>query len=123
MPYAGAVALIDALNYNVSIKKMGINKASDHRIENPITGKFEHSRVNAQIRYLTETRNKLLIPAAVRRASLYLIAIRRTPNYHGMGGFADFPKEIIKIIAMEVWASRKDPIWIKALTESERTGK
>ena len=52
----GAEALIIALNYNVSIKELnmwGINQSPE---------------VWATIKYLTETRNKILIHAAVRRA-------------------------------------------------------
>ena len=75
------------------------------------------------VKYLTQTRNALLVPAAVRRASLYLIAIRCTTNYDGMGTIGIVPKEVLKMIAMKVWATRRDPIWIHALTESERTGK
>ena len=77
----------------------------------------------ATIKYCTQTRNKILIPAAARRASLYLVAARRTRNYEDMGDLAAFPKEIVKMIAMEVYLTRKDPIWMNALTDSERTGK
>ena len=103
----GAEALIDALNYNVSMEAL---------ITSDIAPKLQ-----ATIKYLTQTRNKILIPAAVCRASLSLIAARR--NIADAGILAIFPKEIVKMIAMEVWATRKDPIWINALTESERTGK
>ena len=77
--------------------------------------------LHATIRYLAETRNKTLIPAAARQASLFLVAARR--KIADAGSLAIFPKEIVKMIAMEVWATRKDPIWIDALSESERTGK
>ena len=106
----GAEALIDALNYNVCIEALFV------RANNNIA-----SELNATLDYLTETRNKILIPAAVRRASLYLIAARR--NIADAGNLAIFLKEIVKMIAMELWATRKEPIWINALTESERTGK
>ena len=105
----GAEALIEALNYNVCMNWLlvdTINVASD---------------LEAAIRYLTRTRNKILIPAAVHRASLSLIAARW--NISDAGNLATFPKEIVKMIAMEVWATRKEPIWINALPESERTGK
>ena len=105
----GAEALIEALNYNVCIKRLIV---------------FWDSiapRLQAAIKYLTKTRNKIRIPAAVRRALLFLIAARR--NIADAGILAIFPKEIVRMIAMEVWATRKEPIWINALTESERTGK
>ena len=75
----------------------------------------------AIIEYLTKTRNVILIPAAVRRASLCLIAARHSIADAGPLGI--FPKEIVKMIAMEVWATRMDPIWIGTLSEFERTGK
>ena len=104
----GVEALIDTLNYNVCLETLMV-------FINDVAPK-----VWASIQHLTETRNKLLIPAAVCRASLYLIATRR--NIADAGILAIFPKEIVKMIAMEVWATRKEPIWINALTESERTG-
>ena len=58
-------------------------------------------------------RNKELIPAAVRRAALLIIGIRR--NVEGMGAFRVCPKDIVRMIAMEVWATRTDPIWIRAI--------
>jgi hypothetical protein len=105
----GADALIEALNYNVCIKGLFVSpRGIDPELQ-------------ATIEYLTETRNKILIPAAVRQASLSLIAARR--NITNAGILAIFPKEIVRMIAMEVWATRKEPTWINALTESERTGK
>ena len=104
----GAEALLDALNHNVCIKAIRV-------FNNSVSPKFL-----ATIKYLTRIRNAILIPAAVRCASLSLIAARR--NIINAGTLAIFPKEIVKMIAMEVWATRKDPIWINALTESERTG-
>ena len=104
----GAEALIDALSYNVCMKWLSV-------FTNMIAPKLE-----ATITYLTEARNEILIPAAVRRASLSLIAARR--HIADAGNLAIIPKEIVKMIAMEVWATRREPVWINALTESERTG-
>ena len=104
----GAEALIDALSYNVCMKWLPVGT-------NNIAPKLE-----VAIKYLTETRNKILIPAAACRASLSLIAARRI--IAGAGNLAVFPKEIVRMIAMEVYATRKDRIRINALTESERTG-
>ena len=100
----GAEALIDAFNENVFMERLHVSHVAP--------------RIQAAIKYLTRTRNAILIPAAVRRASLYLIAIRRTANYDGMGRIGIFPKEIVKMIAMEVFATRKDPIWIEAAENS-----
>ena len=101
----GVTALVDALAHNVCIFViLFLNTSSDLET----------------IRYLTLIRNIVLIPAAVRRASLFLIAAGRT--IAGAGILAIFPKEIVKMIAMEVFATRNDPIWIEALSETERTG-
>ena len=103
-----AEALINTVNYNVCIIWLFVGA-------NNIAPELQ-----ATLEYVTETRNKNLIPAAVCRASLFLIAARR--NIADAGNLTIFLKEIVKMIAMEVWATRKDPIWISALTESERTG-
>ena len=105
----GAEALMEALNDNAGIRWVNVFGLS-------VTPELQ-----AAIEYLTVTRNKNLVPAAVRRASLCLIAARY--NISTAGTLAIFPKEIVKMIALEVWATRKDPIWINSLTESERTGK
>ena len=103
----GGEALIKTLNdFNVSI-------TNAHMFQCEIGPENE-----VRIKFLTEHRNGISIPAAVRRASLYLIFSRRI--IADAGDFAIFPKEIVKMIAMEVWATRKDPIWIGALRESER---
>ena len=102
----GAEALIEALSYNVCMKWLD-------------TG-YVAPRLQATMKHLTETRNIILIPAAARRASLSLIAARR--NIADAGVLATFPKEIVRMIAMKVYATRKEPIWINALSESERTG-
>jgi Ran GTPase-activating protein (RanGAP) involved in mRNA processing and transport len=60
-------------------------------------------------------RNKEQIPATVRRAALLLIGIRRSTNFEGMGVFGVCPKDVVRLIAMAVWATRKDPVWIQAL--------
>ena len=101
----GAEALIEGLNYNVCIKQLYATGTTPELL--------------ATIEYLTKTHNEILIPAAVRRASLCLIAARL--NITNAGNLAVFPKEIVKMIAMQVYATRREPIWINALTESERT--
>jgi hypothetical protein len=92
-------AFIDALSHNVALTELRLG---------------EHRNRNATIDGLL-SRNKNLIPAAVRRAALFLIGICRSTNYEGMGDFAVFPTEIIRMLAQAVWATRRDPIWIQAL--------
>ena len=98
-------ALIGTLDCNVSIRVLYI--IEEHIDPEPF----------AIIKYRIETRNAILIPAAVRRASLYLIASRRTVANAGVLGRC--PKEIVKMIAMEVWATRKDSDWIQAFPDVE----
>jgi hypothetical protein len=103
----GADAFIDALSRNVCITKL--------YVYNNNIG----PELMATIHYLTQTRNAILIPAATRRASLYLIAARRATPISDAGDFAIFPKEIVRLIAMAVWATRKDPKWIEAVSSDE----
>jgi hypothetical protein len=72
----------------------------------------------SMIRYLVETRNGILIPAAVRRASLYLIWSRK--DISSAGQLAIFPKDIVKMISIELWETRKDPIWLMSSSDKER---
>jgi hypothetical protein len=106
----GADFFINALSHNVCLTELYVGG-------NNIAHQSE-----ATIEYLTETRNAILIPAAVRRASLYLIAARRATPIADAGALAVFPKEIVKMIAMAVWATRKDPKWIEAIP-TQRSGK
>ena len=106
----GVDSLINALSHNVCIIELYVNDD------------YIYPKTEATIEYLTKTRNKVLIPATVRQASLYLIAARRATPIADSGALAIFPKEIVRMIAIEVWATRKDPIWIQALSESEQTG-
>ena len=45
--------------------------------------------------------------AAARRAALFVIA------RYGEGDLATFPRDMIKIIANEVWKTREDPMWLE----------
>ena len=45
---------------------------------------------------------------AARRAALFIIA------RYGEGDLAVFPRDLIKLIANEVWKTREDPIWMDA---------
>ena len=98
------LAIIDALKFNVRIQVIDL----DVRYES-------HSHLT-MIYDLTRKRNKYLIPRAVRRAALLLIGIRLSNDFEGMGAFAVCPKEIVKMISMEVWATRMDLNWIDAVT-------
>ena len=106
----GAKYLIDALNSNTCLRFLNV------RGQNSIAPESE-----AVIDYLTETRNSTLIPTAVRRASLSMIAARRTIASAGI--LKCLPKEIVKMIATKVWETRKDPVWLEILSETERKGK
>ena len=57
------------------------------------------------------SRNKTAVPDAVRRSALFLIGICRSTNFKGMGEFAILPKEVVRLIAMAVWATRRSPKW------------
>ena len=104
----GAEALMNALSFNVYTTQVTLYNTKVARV------------AEQTIKYLTEKRNAILIPAAARRASLYIIAARSTAA--DAGTLACFPREIVKMIAIEIWATRKDPIWIEALSEFERKG-
>jgi hypothetical protein len=103
----GAEFFIYALNRNVCL------------IEFDVTYNNIAPESWATIEYLTQTRNRVLIPAAVRRASLYLIAARRATPIADAGMLSIFPKEIVKMIAIALWATRKDPKWIDAVSSDE----
>ena len=90
-------AFIDALSHNVTLTELIINGGRNATIGNLLL------------------RNKNLIPAVVRRAALFLIGIRRSTNDEGMGDFAVFPKDVVRLLAQAVWATRRDPVWIQAL--------
>ena len=64
----------------------------------------------------SQIRNAILVPAAARRAALFLIGIRQSSNREGMGYLGMHDKNVIMKIAVEIWATRKDPIWIRAVS-------
>ena len=115
----GRRSLIFALGHNVSICKL-VTANRMIRYVNLVgpSNKRPSNDPEKMINYLVETRNAILIPAAVRRASLYLIWARL--NVHSAGQLGIFPKELIRMISIELWATRKDPIWLKALTDQEK---
>ena len=106
----GAEALIDVLNENVCLLDMWVSGNG-----------FSPESISI-IKHLTQLRNQMSIPNAVRSASLCLIAARRR-TISGAGDFEIIPIEIVKMIARQVWDTRKDPIWIEALSAAEPTAK
>ena len=46
--------------------------------------------------------------AAARRAALFVIA------RYGEGDLVIFPRDLIKLIARQVWGTREDPVWMDA---------
>ena len=105
----GGKSLCVSLGSNVSIKTLFVDY------------KDIASETAARIRYLTLTRNKVLIPAAARQTALCIIAARRT--FADAGILSVFPKELVKMIAIEVWATRNDPMWIKAISTAEESAR
>ena len=93
--------LIAALDRNVCIRHLWVSGSAPAPL--------------ATLKYLTEVRNAKLIPAAVRKAALCLISARQSLCRDSMGVLAIFPKELVKLIAMQVWATRCDPKWIEAI--------
>ena len=121
----GMRALVNALerNHNVHTLSLACNPGlGRERVENDLLRALErnvslihlYGGKSSKIAALL-TRNQWEIPAAVRSAALLLIGIRRSTDFDGMGDFAVFPKDIVKLIAQAVWATRRDPIWIQAL--------
>jgi hypothetical protein len=122
---AGMKALANALKRNQSLQVFlaqsnaglegaGIEDAFIKALQNNVTLHTLEGIKSSTIKSLL-LRNKMQIPEAVRRAALLLIGIRRSTDFEGMGDFAVFPKDIVRLIAQTVWATRKDPIWIQAL--------
>ena len=102
----GGEALIDALtNYNINLTQLWVSGVQ--------------SESRAVIKHLTETRNAKLIPAA-RRAALFLIGIRQSSSFDGMGCLGMIDKNVVKMIAILVWDTREDPKWLNADKEGHK---
>ena len=133
---SGQVALAKALRVNRSLQKLWFGSYDKEELDEDVKDAFvdmlclnvcitDLGRDPDEIGYEIESnpslepllrRNRERIPAAVRRAALLLIGVCRfSTNYEGMGDFAIVPKDVVKLIAMEVWATRTDPIWMWAL--------
>ena len=100
-------ALLECFNSNVSIEILSID---DTGLSPELQGNLE---------FLANSRNRVLIPDVVREAALLLILARRSSNSDDMGTLAALPKDVVRLIAMRVWATNKDPKWIEAV---EATG-
>lgn len=74
-----------------------------------------------RVNFLCKRRNKCFIPEIVRRAALSLVLARRSADFNDMGIFRTCPKEIVKFIAQEVWATRTDPAWIAVVADEEES--
>ena len=119
---AGLKALANALKHNQHLRHLIVLTDPELEVENAF---FEALQTNVSLIMLDGIesseiealllRNQEHIPAAVRRAALLLIGIRRSTDIEGMGNFAVFPKDIVRLIAQTVWATRRDPVWIQAL--------
>ena len=122
---AGLMALAKALNHNQNLQDLYVyfdSGGDGEGIENAFVDVFQSNVALLKLRDIRSSRidtlllrNKELIPAAVRRAALLLIGIRRSTDFEGMGDFAVFPKDIVRLIAQTVYATRRDPLWIQAL--------
>ena len=122
---AGLIALAIALKHNRKLQYLDFSLnpgCHGEGIENAFIPVFQSNVTLLKLAGIRSPkiealllRNKELVPAAVRRAALLLIGIRRSTDFEGMGDFAVFPKDIVRSIAQTVWATRRDPIWIQAL--------
>ena len=100
----GAECILEAVSLsNVCITFLNLNG-------NNLTLKFDFRE---KLKSIT-TRNQFKIPENVRRVALYLIIVRKSSNFNNMGNLAIFPKEIVKMIAIRIWQTRRDPIWINS---------
>ena len=122
---AGLMAVANALKRNQSLQYLAVFRnpgLGGEGIESAFIDVFQNNVTLLSLAGIRSPevealllRNKELIPTAVRGAALLLIGIRRSTDFEGMGDFAVFPKDIVRLIAQTVWATRRDPIWIRAL--------
>ena len=103
----GAGLLINALSNNVSITVLYVSTDNIAR------------ESEATIKYLTETRNKTLIPAAARRASLFLIAARCATPIADAGNFAIFPQRDCSLDCHGRVGDPNDPKWIDGTSSAK----
>ena len=87
---------------------------------NTVVRGLYYDTLSGNVPYLVKVRNFLLIPAAVHRTTLFLIGISRTQPPEGRGLLIYTAKEIVKAIALQVYASRYDPIWIRTVPAEQK---
>ena len=119
---AGLKALANSLKHNQHLRHLIVLKDPELEVEDAFSEALQSNVTLLQLAGIRSSeienllyRNKELIPAAVRRAALLLIGIRQSTDIAGMGDFAVFPKDIVRLIAQTVWAMRSEPVWIQAL--------
>ena len=122
---AGMKGLANALQSNRNLRHLSISGSfglSEASFESAFIPAFQKNVTLIELEGIKSSkiealllRNQEIIPAAVRRAALLLIGIRQSTDFEGMGYFAVFSKDIVRLIAQTVWATRRDPFWIRAL--------
>ena len=127
----GALAMADALKHNITLQSIFmtgnpigqegarafINALRLHNvrlIDLFVSVRTIGARLTTEIKFLTD-RNAISIPSAVRRVICYLIGVRCTLPLNGLGMLSFFPKEIVKMLAVQVFATRNDSAWIQAV--------
>ena len=96
--------MIEMLNFNVNISVI----------------RMDPENASETVRYLTRTRNRVLIPAAVRRASLCVVTARLSTNA-GPSFFFFCPKDVLRLIVnIQVFGTRNDSLWIQTVEETVR---
>ena len=125
---AGLMALAKALAHNQKLQRLdlfGNPGGKKKQVEDAFIDTLQSNVTLVAIKGLIKSseienlllRNKEQIPAVVRCAALLLIGIRQLTNFEGMGDFGVFPKDIVRLIAQRVYATRRDPVWIQALKD------
>ena len=122
---AGMVVLANALEKNQNLQMLNVLKNPGVKGIGAAEAFIDALQSNATLTHLQGIesleidtlllRNREEIPAVARRAALFLIVIRRSTDFEGMGNFAVLPKDVVKLLAQTVWATRRDPLWIHAL--------
>ena len=139
----GAKCIAKAIAHNISVKEMSLDGAPIlpdgfdalfRALRNQNVCIEELSILNdendgtdtefyAALEFYGRVRNKVLIPNMVKSAALSLIAARNSATSEEMGILATLPKEVVKMIAMRVWISRSNPVWIQSFPAGDLGGK
>ena len=86
--------------------KLGSNSALPEEFQQNVY--YDHTAVQSLISDLSIYYRHEIMRDAARRAALFIIA------RYGEGDLAVFPRDLIKLIANEVWKTRLDDRWMKA---------